>query len=178
MLFMMMIFANGLVLSVLYFGGSLVINHEITIGQLTSYVLYTITMTVGLTSVAGILNQIVSAVGVCEKIFEIMDAPVEIVNGKTKYNGEYDNSGTIEFRNVVFSYPTKRDVKVLKGVNLKIFNGESLALVGASGSDKSSLISLILRFYDIDLGSLTYDGRELKDYDLSTLRRSIGYVSQ
>jgi ATP-binding cassette subfamily B (MDR/TAP) protein 10 len=89
MLFMMMIFANGLVLSVLYFGGSLVIDQEITIGQLTSYVLYTITLTVGLTSVAGIINQIVSAIGVCEKIFEIMDAPVEIVNGTARYNGQY-----------------------------------------------------------------------------------------
>lgn len=156
---MMMIFANGLVLSVLYFGGSLVINQEITIGQLTSYVLYTITMTVGLTSVGGIMNQIVSAVGVCEKIFEIMDAPIEVINGKLKYNGEYEEGGTIEFKNVVFSYPTKKDVKVLKGVNLKILNGESLALVGASGSGKSSLISLILRFYDVSLGSLSYDGR-------------------
>jgi hypothetical protein len=65
----MMIFANGLVLSVLYFGGTLVKKGELTIGLLTSYVLYTITMTVGLTSVAGIINQMVSAVGVCEKIF-------------------------------------------------------------------------------------------------------------
>lgn len=116
-------------------------------------------MTVGLTSVGGIMNQIVSAVGVCEKIFEIMDAPIEVINGKLKYNGEYEEGGTIEFKNVVFSYPTKKDVKVLKGVNLKILNGESLALVGASGSGKSSLISLILRFYDVSMGSLSYDGR-------------------
>lgn len=149
MLFMMMIFANGLVLSVLYFGGSLVIDDEITIGQLTSYVLYTITMTVGLTSVAGIINQMVSAIGVCEKIFEIMDAPVEIVNGTYIYDGTYKNGGIIQFTDAGFSYPTKREVKVLKNVNLSIYNGESLALVGSSGSGKSSLVSLILRFYDI-----------------------------
>lgn len=66
----------------------------------------------------------------------------------------------------------------MKGINLSIFNGESLALVGSSGSGKSSLVSLILRFYDIESGSLSYDGTELKDYDLPSLRKSIGYVSQ
>jgi ABC-type multidrug transport system fused ATPase/permease subunit len=119
-------------------------------------------MTVGLTSVAGIVNQMVSAIGVCEKIFEIMDAPVEVVNGTYVYDGSYKNGGTIQFTNVSFSYPTKKDVKVLKNINLSIYNGESLALVGSSGSGKSSIVSLILRFYDIETGSLTYDGTELK----------------
>ena len=81
MLFAMMIFGNGLVLGVLYYGGHLVITGDLSIGGLTSYVLYTITLTVGITSASAVLNQIISALGVCEKIFEIIDAPIEIING-------------------------------------------------------------------------------------------------
>lgn len=65
-------------------------------------------MTAGLATVAGIVNQIVSALGVCEKIFEIMDAPIEVINGTYKYDGTYKNGGTIEFKDVCFSYPTKK----------------------------------------------------------------------
>jgi ABC-type multidrug transport system fused ATPase/permease subunit len=73
MLLIMTIFANGLILSILYFGGELVIEGQLSIGDLTSFVLYTITLTIGFASISGIMNQTVSAIGICEHIFEIMD---------------------------------------------------------------------------------------------------------
>lgn len=73
MLLITTIFANVLILIILYFGGKLVIDDELTIGDLTSFVLYTITLTIGFASISGILNQTISAIGICEHIFEIMD---------------------------------------------------------------------------------------------------------
>jgi ABC-type multidrug transport system fused ATPase/permease subunit len=97
------------------------------------------TMTVGLLSAGGTLNEIVSAVGIAEKLFEIMDLPNIIVDGNVI--ADENLMGEVEFRNVHFSYPTKSDVKVIK--NLNISKGQTVALVGASGSGKSSIISLI-----------------------------------
>lgn len=81
MLLITTVFANVLVLTILYFGGNLVIEGDLSIGDLTSFVLYTITLTIGFASISGILNQTVSAIGICEHIFEIMDEPVKIMAG-------------------------------------------------------------------------------------------------
>ena len=97
MLFAITVFGNGLVLGVLYYGGHLVLKDSLTIGGLTSYVLYTITLTVGITSASAVLNQIISALGVCEKIFEIIDAPVEIENGFVKPRKDGLHGGQIGF---------------------------------------------------------------------------------
>ena len=79
-------FANVPILVILYFGGRLVIDGDLSIGDLTSFVLYTITLTVGFASVSGIINQLISAIGICEHIFEIMDEPVKVVSGILKPN--------------------------------------------------------------------------------------------
>ncbi len=82
----MTIFANLLILSILYFGGQLVIDDQLSIGDLTSFVLYTITLTIGFASLSGIMNQTISAIGICENIFEIMDEPIKIKSGQCKPN--------------------------------------------------------------------------------------------
>lgn len=150
MLLLMTLFGNFLILSILYFGGDLTINGELSIGDLASYVLYTVTLTIGFASVSGIMNQIVSALGVCEHIFEIFDEPVKIMSGNKKPSlKKLKEEVIVEFRDATFSYPTKETVNVLENFNLKIYKGESLAIVGSSGSGKSSIISLVMRFYDL-----------------------------
>ena len=126
---------------------------------------------------SGIMNQIISALGVCEKIFEIMDEPVLINNGDRNPNFT-ENDVVVEFKEGTFAYPSKPTVQVLKGLNLKIRKGESVALVGASGSGKSSIVSLILRFYDLIEGQLLIGGVNIKDIHVERLRRRIGFVSQ
>ncbi len=87
-----------------------------------------------------------------------MDLPIEIVSGSL--NPDFSNEGeySIEFKDAQFSYPTKLDVKVIKNLNLKIKRGESVALVGSSGSGKSSIVNLILRFYDLNSGEIKISG--------------------
>jgi ABC-type multidrug transport system fused ATPase/permease subunit len=86
--------------------------------------------------------------------------------------------GTIEFKDVTFSYPTRREVQVFNGFNLKIKAGKTVALVGPSGSGKSTSIQLMERFYDPDFGTVTLDGRDLRELNVSWLRQHVGLVSQ
>ena len=167
-----------MILSILYFGGQLVIDGELSIGNLTSFVLYTITLTLGFASLSGVMNQTISAIGICENIFEIMDEPISVISGSIHPSFTNHLKPIVEFKNATFAYPTKSTVEVLKDVNLKIMHGESVAIVGPSGSGKSSIVSLILRFYDLNEGQLMIDGESIKNIDTNSLRQSIGFVSQ
>ncbi len=86
--------------------------------------------------------------------------------------------GNIEFHNVWFRYPTRKNDWVLKGLNLKINKNETIALVGESGCGKSTIVSLILRFYDVNHGSITIDGVDIRDYNLKQLRHAMSLVMQ
>ena len=116
-----------------------------------------------------------------KSIFRIMDTPSQInafeyVNKDKQFPNVFH--GKIEFRNVTFAYPTKPKQKILKNLSLKINPGEHVALVGYSGSGKSTIIQLIERFYDVNDGEVLIDDINIKDYNLFELRRKIGLVSQ
>ena len=116
-----------------------------------------------------------------KSIFKIMNTPSEI-NAFEYYNKNKEFPsifrGKIEFKNVTFSYPTKPKQKILKNVSLKINPGEQVALVGYSGSGKSTIIQLIERYYDVNDGEILIDDINIKDYNLYELRKKIGLVSQ
>ena len=86
--------------------------------------------------------------------------------------------GKIEFHNVWFRYPTRKTDWVLRGLNLKINPSETVALVGESGCGKSTIVSLIMRFYDVDFGKITIDGVDVRDYNLKSLRHAMSLVMQ
>ena len=86
--------------------------------------------------------------------------------------------GEVEFQNVWFRYPTRKNDWVLKGLNLKIMPNETVALVGESGCGKSTIVSLILRFYDVNEGRILVDGVDVREWDLKSLRRAMGLVMQ
>lgn len=112
-----------------------------------------------------------------------MDVPTEI---KTTQSYGEDKKvvepakfrGQIEFHNVWFRYPTRKNDWVLKGLNMKIMPNETVALVGESGCGKSTIVSLILRFYDVNEGSILIDGVDVRDWDLASLRQAMGLVMQ
>ncbi|KRX09072.1 P-loop containing nucleoside triphosphate hydrolase [Pseudocohnilembus persalinus] len=167
--------AFSAIILVLYLGGRMVINGDLSVGDLSGFVLYTITMAMSLIGTGGVLNTLVTALGVAEKLFEIMDHPIKIQPGTVIPK---DVKGEIKFEQVVFKYPTKDDVEVLKTIDFEIKGGQNVALVGSSGSGKSSIISLIERFYDIQQGSIKLDGVDIRDLDTQWLHKTIGFVSQ
>ena len=118
------------------------------------------------------------------RIFSIIEHPTEITalhgNGR-KQQVDIDIEkfeGNIEFHNVWFRYPTRKTDWILKGLNLKINPRETVALVGESGCGKSTIVSLILRLYDVDYGKITIDGVDVKDYNLKQMRHAMSLVMQ
>jgi ABC-type multidrug transport system fused ATPase/permease subunit len=109
-----------------------------------------------------------------------MDVPSEInameAQGAKRSVDPSSFKGEIEFRNVWFRYPTRKNDWILKGLNLKILPNETVALVGESGCGKSTIVSLILRFYEVNDGSILLDEVDIRDYDLVSLRNSLGLV--
>ena len=114
-------------------------------------------------------------------INKLLDRPSKIDAIKMDDDKEGDQAdviGEIEFRNVWFRYPTRKEEFVLRDMNLKIKPGESVALVGESGCGKSTFINLLMRFYDPQFGEILLDGRNLKSYNLHYLRKKISLVMQ
>ncbi|TEA27937.1 ATP-binding cassette domain-containing protein, partial [Candidatus Schmidhempelia bombi] len=107
-------------------------------------------------------------------LFQLLDSPVEQDHGTIEINRA---KGDIEFKHVTFTYPN-RDFPALSDVNFSIEAGKTIALVGRSGSGKSTIASLLTRFYDIEQGEIILDGHNLKEYTLRSLRNQIGLVSQ
>eukprot|EP01017_Pseudomicrothorax_dubius_P007833 TRINITY_DN124_c0_g1_i6.p1 TRINITY_DN124_c0_g1~~TRINITY_DN124_c0_g1_i6.p1 ORF type:complete len:1219 (+),score=330.83 TRINITY_DN124_c0_g1_i6:81-3659(+) len=112
------------------------------------------------------------------KVFQVIDTKTEIIiNDPNGYKAD-QITGNIQLSNVRFTYPTRTEVEVLKGINLRIEPGKKYALVGASGCGKSTVMQLIERFYDTSSGQVLIDGRDIKSYNLKSLRHHIGYVGQ
>jgi ABC-type multidrug transport system fused ATPase/permease subunit len=120
--------------------------------------------------------SIAKAKAAATKIFEIIDEPSKIDTRDTKGETKIEE-GLIEFSLVDFKYPS-REQKVLRSMNMKIPARMKVALVGASGCGKSTIANLILRMYDLTGGSLTIDGKDIREYNISALRNQIGFVMQ
>lgn len=165
----------GGILGVLWYGTYMVSVNEITIGSLTTFVLYTMFIGGSMAGLGDIYGTLQKAVGATDRIEEILAA-----NSEHEVNKESISrlEGKITFKNVKFSYPTRKEIEVLKGINLEIEKGEKVALVGKSGGGKSTIAQLLQRFYDIDSGELLIDGKSASDYNLIGFREHVGVVPQ
>ena len=163
------------ILSVLWFGGNMIIQGNMEIGQLTSFLVYIMQILMSLMMISIVFIMIVISKASRDRILEVLNEESDIKNnGK---NAKFkDNS--IEFKNVCFSYNNKKDNLVLKNINLPIKSGETLGIIGGTGSGKSTLVQLLPRLYDIFSGSLIIGGNDVKDYDLQNLRDEIAVVLQ
>ncbi len=157
-------------------GGYWVINSpdRLTVGVLVSFISYTHMFYGPIQFFAGLSDTFQNALTSAERIFEILDAEPETDLGKG-YKPE-SIKGRIEFRNVSFSYESGK--KVLDNVSFVIEPGQSLGIVGATGSGKSTIVNLLMRFYDNYEGEILIDGIDIKDIDLKYYRSQIGYVLQ
>ncbi|NXG04871.1 MDR1 protein, partial [Sakesphorus luctuosus] len=124
------------------------------------------------------LESVAKARGAAYEVYKIINKK-RLIDSSSKEGYKPDKLiGEIEFRNIHFSYPSRPDVKILKGLNLKVQTGKTIALVGSSGCGKSTTIQLLQRFYDPDQGEITLDGRDIRTLNVKWLRENIGIVSQ
>lgn len=168
---------NVIILTVLYYGGSLVTTDVITVGNLTSFILYAAYVGIGFGGVSSFYAETMKALGASTRLWEITDRipAIPFQSGKIP---DKTLTGNIQFSHVDFSYPTRPDFPVLKDLNLSVPDGHVMAVVGGSGSGKSTIASLLLRLYDPDRGQITVDGHNIRDIDPSWLRDHIGTVTQ
>ena len=161
---------------VLGFGGNMVMNQAITIGDLTAFITYLIFLTQPLMTIGYLSGMMVRALVSSERIFEVLDTPSELTDAPhARPLGTVE--GRVQFRDVVFRYAGQSS-DVLKGINFLAAPGQTIAIMGRTGSGKSSIINLLPRFYDVTSGSVTIDGADVRDVTLRSLRSQIGIVLQ
>uniref|UniRef100_A0A8C2IZL8 ATP-binding cassette, sub-family B (MDR/TAP), member 5 n=1 Tax=Cyprinus carpio TaxID=7962 RepID=A0A8C2IZL8_CYPCA len=124
------------------------------------------------------LESIATARGAAYEVYKTIDMPRPIDSSSKEGHKPDHVKGDIEFKNIHFSYPSRKDVKILQGMNLKVPHGKTIALVGASGCGKSTTIQLLQRFYDPDSGEVTLDGHDIRSLNVCWLRENMGIVSQ
>jgi ATP-binding cassette subfamily B protein len=167
---------GGIVL-VLWYGLGLVESGDLTIGKLVSFILYTTFIAAAAGGLGDLYGQIQKTIGSSERILEILDADAEEDSVENAIDPGRAG-GAIEFKNVVFAYPSREEVEVLHGLNLSISPGQKVALVGKSGAGKSTIVQLLMRFYKPLSGEISLDGRNIHEIKLEALRRNIGIVPQ
>lgn len=169
----------GALFFIIWQAAQMVENGEMLKGDLLDFAVFTGIIGTAIASLGNFYTEIVSAIGATERILDIMDQPSEVtVQDLTVPEGKARFSGQISYRDVHFSYPSRPDVPVLKGVSFDIPAGSKIALVGASGGGKSTIMQLLLQFYGLGSGEILVDGQSIYAYELSLYRQNIGIVPQ
>ncbi|MBA2613147.1 MAG: ATP-binding cassette domain-containing protein [Bacteroidetes bacterium] len=171
-------FVFGTVFFILYIMVQMVMNGKLTSEQFGQFLMLALFVA---GSLGGLPEQVASiqrALGATDRVFELIDSDIEDIELFKDNVPAKRSNGEIEFKNVSFNYPTRPDFDVLKDISFKASAGETVALVGSSGSGKSTIASLILRFYDPQKGTIEVDGVNSKDIQLTELRKQIAIVPQ
>jgi ATP-binding cassette subfamily B multidrug efflux pump len=173
---------------IIFGGGGLMISGAVTLGTLVAFIQYVERFYRPVRDLAEKYNILQAAIAAAERVFKVVDHPVEVVPpahptplpltvGPSKDDGRESTPGVaLEFRNVWFAY--RGDDWVLKDVSFTVSPGESVAIVGATGAGKTTIISLLSRFYDVQRGQILVNGIDIRELDLSLLRRAMGIVLQ
>ena len=155
------------------FGGYFAISHIISIGVISAFIVYAKQFGRPIDELAQIYGQIQTAIAGAERVFAVMDEPLEDKSGDKNMD---KLEGVIKFKDVNFSYT--KDKQVLYDFNLQVKAGQKVALVGSTGSGKTTVVNLLMRFYDVDSGEILIDDVNIKDIDCATLRKNTAIVLQ
>ena len=164
-------------IAIIYLGGNQVAAAKIGVGEVMEGVNYITIILSSLMAVSMMFQSVSRANASANRIREVLESNPVVKSGNITEKDETPSVGTVSFENVGFSYPNAVG-DVLKNINLDIKSGEYLAILGATGCGKSSLVNLIPRFYDVTDGNIKIDGIDVKDYSLATLRKKIAFVLQ
>lgn len=180
------ILLNAVIIAIIYFGGLEISNNVelilagntevLTVGKIMSSVTY-VSMVLMSVMMLIMVSQFLTRAEICAKrINEVLESDPVVNSGEGV--SDLNEVGTVEFKNVTFAYPNSSGVPVVKDLNLKVNKGETIAILGATGSGKSSIVNLIPRFYDVTDGSVLVDGEDVRNYTLEDLRSRISIVLQ
>ncbi len=169
----------GAIVGVIWYGSILVLRGDLTIGDLTMYILYSMFVGAAMGTFPELYANVQKALGSSERVIEILNEQNEPVNIIASENATRRFiKGDLEFNKVEFAYPSRKEITVLQGLSFKATAGEKVAIVGTSGAGKSTIASLILRFYDPQNGEVLFDGEPADRYALTDIRNQVAIVPQ
>lgn len=167
----------GAIVAVVWFAVGMIHEGELQESQLSEFLLYAVFIGGSIGGLARVYTNIQKTIGATEDLFELLDQPKEPVSDE-KSNSIPNFNGNIRFSEISFSYPSRPDIPVLKGIDFSVGQGEQVALVGPSGAGKSTIIQLIMQFYLPDTGEVLFDKKAAGSYELSELRNQMAIVPQ
>jgi len=169
----------GAIVLVVWYGAGLMQQHLLTFGQLTEFVVYTAFVGGTLAGFADLYSQLQKTIGATQRIRELLRETTEDVSAEPEQIiPEFKLTGDVTIENIAFSYPSRKEIEVLKNINIDAKSGQQIAIVGPSGAGKSTLVSLLLRFYEPVKGRILFDGKEASTIPLTQLRKQTALVPQ
>lgn len=165
----------GSVVFVIWSGMNMVESGELIEGEFFSFIMMTVFLSASIGSLPNLYASLQKSLGAAEHLMTILDRPSEDVLDKAPGK---ELKGQIAINNVSFSYPSRKEIQVLDNISFDVNEGETVALVGSSGSGKSTIASLLLQLYPIDQGGISFDGKDSSEYDLKDIRSNMAFVPQ
>lgn len=169
---------NITTIAVVWFGGNQILGGTMQVGDLTAFTTYVTQILMSLMMLAMVLLQSSRAVASSKRILEVLDTEIDLTDEKAARKEKEVTEGKIEFKHVSFRYYKKNHEKVLDDITFEVRPGETVGIIGSTGSGKTTLVQMIPRLYDADEGEVLVDGVNVKDYSLKHLRNGVGMVLQ
>ena len=169
---------NVTTLAVVWYGGNMVIAGEMAVGDLTAFTTYIVQILMSLMMLSMVFLQSSRAMACVKRVNEILDVEIDLTDERSLRPDLFVKEGRIEFKDVSFSYDGKEESLVLEHLNFTVEPGQTVGIIGATGSGKTSLVQLIPRLYDVVSGSVLVDGVDVREYSLANLRNGVGMVLQ
>ncbi|KAG7236030.1 hypothetical protein INR49_001430 [Caranx melampygus] len=169
---------NLMILSVLYKGGLLMASQHMTVGELSSFLMYTFWVGISIAGLSSFYSELMKGFGAGARLWQLLDRKPEFPLNEGLVLPPDQLKGRLEFCDVSFAYPTRKEALIFQNLSLLVPAGTIMAVVGSSGSGKSTLVSMLLRLYDPDAGTISIDGHDIRTLNPYWLRSHIGTVSQ
>jgi ATP-binding cassette subfamily B protein len=174
----MMLAMNATTLAVVWYGGNLIIAGKMPVGDLTAFTTYIVQILMSLMLLSMVFLQASRAMASLRRVKEVLDTEIDLTDEDATEKSAQVTRGKVEFRNVSFQYIKGMDEMVLKHINFTAEPGETVGIIGSTGSGKTSLVQMIPRLYDADEGQVLVDGIDVRDYSIRNLREGVGMVLQ